>query len=68
MDDDRSTISTIETAHDENPFCRTCGTRDTIRTEGDRVLVECGAAGTHRGALGRLLLALFVHERVVVID
>ena len=65
---DRSAISLIETALDKNPFCRSCGAYTTIRTEGDRVLVECGAAGEPRTAIGRLLFALFPHERVVVIS
>jgi ribosomal protein L40E len=64
---DRSAISLIETALDKNPVCRSCGAYTTIRAEGERVLVECGATSEPRGALARLLFALFPHERVVVI-
>ena len=68
MSYDRSAISIIETALDRNPFCRSCGAYTTVRTDGDRVLVECGAASEPRGVFGRLLFALFPHERLVVID
>jgi hypothetical protein len=65
---DRTAISVIESALDQNPYCRSCGAHTTVRTEGARVLVECGAAGDPRSALGRLLYALLPHERIVVID
>lgn len=65
---DRSAISIIEAALDRNPFCRACGASTTVRADGRRVLVQCGAADEPRGALGRLLYALVPHERLVVID
>jgi hypothetical protein len=68
MNYDRSAISVIESALDRYPFCRSCGANTTIRSDGERVLVECEAASKPRSPIGRLLFALFPHERVVVID
>ncbi len=65
---DRSAISIIEGALDQNPFCRVCGAHTTVRSDGDRVVVACGAADEPRSALGRLFYALLPHERLVVID
>ena len=65
---DRSAISIIEGALDRNPFCRVCGAYNTVSSDGDRVVVACGAADQPRSALGRLFYALPPHERLVVID
>lgn len=64
---DRSVIAVIEAAQAQTPYCRACGTQTTIRTQGDRVLVECASADRARGRLGRLLFELAAHERVQVL-
>ena len=64
---DRSLLTVIETELDRNPSCYVCGTRNEIRAEGDRLILECGASGDTRGFLARALYAILPHERMTII-
>ncbi len=67
MSYDHSIVAVIEAAHARSPYCRACGSHTTVRSEGERVLIECGAAEEPRGRFGRFLYQLGAHERVQVL-
>jgi hypothetical protein len=64
---DRSIVSFIEAALDANPYCRACGAANTVRSDEERVLIECSAAAEPRSLVERVIAILLPHERLVVL-
>ncbi len=64
---DRSLLYVLEGELDRNPTCAICGTRNEIRAEGDRLILECGASNNPRGLLARALYAILPHERMQIV-
>jgi hypothetical protein len=67
MYDRVTALGIIDRAFDEQPFCVACGAPSALRSEGDRVILECSAPG-RTGILTRIGDFLIPHTRRVVID
>ena len=65
---DRSIIPAIEDSLGRTPFCGACGARVVVRSQDDRIILECANATRPMGLVARLLAALVPHERVVVVS